>query len=181
MWDNPELLSRLSRWVPYLFIATGFIVAMSGEWVRARVDSRVEVLKEKEANRRKRIPPSLDAYLATSQETGDLLVVMDGKNTTPFLASWLVVTKGDRVISGIMTNDVEIHPAEDRKRFTWKADLKSDLVVDEFVELRLRYVSLYAAELGNPPELSGEIRRAFRLAGGKVQHWAPAVSAPDSP
>lgn len=182
MWDNIELLSRLSRWVPYFFIAAGFLVAMSGEWVRAKVDNRVEVLKEEEANRRKRIPPNLDAYLATSLETRDLRVVIDAKNTTPFLANWRVVTKKDRIISGIMMGDVEIHPTEDRKRFSDKADIRHDLVVDEFIELRLRYTSLYAAELGNPPELSGKIRRAFRFADGGVHDWVePAVSAPDSP
>lgn len=182
MWDNIELLSRLSRWVPYLFIAAGFLVAMSGEWVRAKVDGRVEVLKVEEASRLKRIPPSLDAYLAMSLETGDLRVVIDVKNMTPFLASWRVVTKRDRIISGIMMDDVEIHPTEDRKRFSDKVNIQHDLVVDEFIELHLRYTSLYAAELGNPPELSGEIRRAFRLADGGVCDWVgPAVSTPDSP
>lgn len=182
VWDNIELLSRLSRWVPYFFIASGFLVAMSGEWVRAKVDSRVEVLKVEEANKRKRIPPSLDAYLAISLETGDLRVVIDAKNTTPFLASWRVVTKEDRIISGIMMSDVEIHPTEDRRRFSDKVDIQHDLVVDEFIELRLRYTSLYAAELGNPPELSGKIRRAFRFADGRVYDWVePAVSTPDSP
>lgn len=181
LWEDPEFLSRVARWVPYFFIAAGFAVAISGQWVRTKVDSRVEVLRGQEANRQKQIPPSLDAHLGTSQKTGDLLVVIDAKNTTPFRARWLVVTREDRVVSGIMMSDVEIHPTEDRKRFTSKADVKPELVVDQYVELHLQYSSLYSAELGDPPELRGEIRRPFRFVGGKVQHWVPVENTTDLP
>lgn len=114
VWSDPEFLSRLSRWVPYIFLLMGFAVAASGLWIQTVVENRAEDL-------RKQTPPSLDAYLATSSETGDLRVVFDAKNTAPFYARWFIVTKEDRLISGIMTGDETIHPTKDRTRFIYEA------------------------------------------------------------
>ena len=38
-----------------------------------------------------------------------------------------------------MLADEELHPTEEKRRFTAAARIKSQLVVDEFVELRLKY------------------------------------------
>jgi hypothetical protein len=82
---------------------------------------------------------------------------MDTENLVPFKARWDIVTEKDRIAAGIMLEDYEIHPAKDRKRFTAKAGINPEQVTNDYIELRFRCVSLYAAELGNPRELSTEI------------------------
>jgi hypothetical protein len=119
----------------------------------------------------KRTPPKVNAYLATSERTGELLVVMDAENLVPFRARWVIVTEKDRIIAGIMIEDQEIHPAEDRKRFTAKASINPEQVANDYVELRFRYASVYAAEVGNLKELSGEVIQKYRYRNGKVHPW----------
>lgn len=119
----------------------------------------------------RRTPPKVNAYLATVERTGDLLVVMDAENLVPFRARWNIVTKNDRIIAGIMLENHEIHPTDDRKRFTTKADIRAAEVADEYVELRFRYESIYSAELGNPAELTGRIVQRYRFKDNKVSSW----------
>lgn len=119
----------------------------------------------------KHTPPKVNAYLATSERTGELLVVMDAENLVPFRARWFIVTEKGRVINGIMIEDHEIHPAQDRKHFTVKAGINAEQIANEYVELRFRYASMYAAEVGNPKELSAEAIQRYRYKNGKVYPW----------
>ena len=119
----------------------------------------------------KRTPPKVNAYLATSERSGELLVVMDAENLVPFRARWAIVTEKDRIVAGIMIEDHEIYPTKDRKRFTVKAGINPEQVVNDYVELRFRYASMYAAELGNPKELSAEVVQKYRYKIGKVYPW----------
>ena len=96
---------------------------------------------------------------------------MDAKNLIPFRSRWTIVTENNKIVSGIMLEDHEIHPSEDRSRFTAKANIDAGEVANEYVELRLRYESLYSAEFGNPPQLSGEVVRRYRFKDGKVYPW----------
>jgi hypothetical protein len=119
----------------------------------------------------KRTPPKVNAYLATAEGTSELLVVMDAENLVPFRARWTIVTEKNRIVAGIMIEDHEIHPAQDRKRFTAKASINPEQVANDYVELRFRYASTYAAELGNPKELSAEVVQKYRYKNGKVYPW----------
>ena len=87
---------------------------------------------------------------------------MDAENLVPFRARWAIVTEKDRFVAGIMIEDHEIYPTKDRKRFTVKAGINPEQVVNDYVELRFRYASMYAAELGNPKELSAEVVQKYR-------------------
>src|SRR3989442_1499204 len=89
-WDDVDALRRLSRLAPYLFIVLGFVIALAGQFVRSRLDSRVKDLQDQAEARRRRTPPQLDAFLATSTKSGDLLVVIDAKNLIPFRANWRI-------------------------------------------------------------------------------------------
>jgi hypothetical protein len=134
--------------------------------------SAAEATRAKEAFAAlQRTPPKIKAYLATSERTGDLLVVMDTENLVPFRARWNIVTKKDRVVAGIMLEGHEIYPTDKQKRFTTKARISGAEVTDEYVELRFRYESIYSAELGNPPELRGEIVQRYRFKDNRVLPW----------
>jgi hypothetical protein len=116
----------------------------------------------------KHTPPQVEAYLATSERTGEVLVVMDAKNLIPWRARWSIVTENSQVVAGSMLEDREIHPAQDQTRFTAKAGINMAQVANEYVELRFRYESIYAAEVGHPADLRREIVQRYRLKEGKV-------------
>ena len=56
-WNDTDCLAKLAKAVPYAFIALGFLVAMSGQFVRTRIDSRVaELNKSAEAQPKEHAP-----------------------------------------------------------------------------------------------------------------------------
>ena len=119
----------------------------------------------------KRTPPKINVYLANSERTGELRVVIDAENLVPFRARWAIVTEKNRHVAGIMLADHEIYPAPDRKRFSTKADINPDQVSNDYLELRFRYESIYANELGNPKELSSAVVQKYRYKDGAVHPW----------
>jgi hypothetical protein len=144
------------------------LVAIFGQLVRSALESRIVVLKHEAEAVRKRTPPDLDAYLATSERTGELLVVIDVKNEIPVRAHWVIITDNNQLVSRIITQDVEIYLSQDQTRSTSSAKIDNAKVLSDFVELRFRFESVYSAELGNPPNLKGEVVRSYRFKGGRV-------------
>jgi hypothetical protein len=130
-----------------------------------------KLLEQRRRSLRSNAPHQKSKPIATSERTGDLLVVMDTENLVPFRARWNIVTKKDRVVAGIMLEGHEIYPTDKQKRFTTKARISGAEVTDEYVELRFRYESIYSAELGNPPELRGEIVQRYRFKDNRVLPW----------
>jgi hypothetical protein len=167
-WNEIGTLERLARWAPYAFIALGFFVAVLGQFARSTLESRIAILKHETEAALKRTPPDYDAYLATSERTGALLVVIDAKNEIPIRARWRIVTDDNQIVSGIMLEDHEIHPTQDQKRFSSKADIDETKVVNDFIELRFKFESVYSAEFGNPSDLKGQVVRSYRYKGGRV-------------
>ena len=96
---------------------------------------------------------------------------MDTENTIPFKATWLIVTEKDQVVSPLMMSQEEIFPTEDKKRFSTGITINEDRVVNEYLELRFRYESIYSGELNDPPHLRGEIREKYRFADGRLLAW----------
>ena len=171
MWNDIAVLEKLARYVPYVFIIAGFLIALSGQFVRTTIDSRIKLIRTEIENTFKRTPPNVDVLIAKSASSGDLLVVLDAKNLIPFKARWSIVTKNNEVVSGIMLEDQEIHPTEKDRRFSIKAQINEKKVIDEFVEIRLRYESIFFSEVGNLEELKGKITRQYRLRDGEVYDW----------
>lgn len=65
-----------------------------------------------------------------------------------------------------MLNNIEFHPTEQNRRWQYKQNVNKKGIVNDFIELRFDYVSLYSAELNNPPDLRGKIVRKFKLIDG---------------
>jgi hypothetical protein len=70
------------------------------------------------------------------------------------------------VISGVMLNNVDFHPTKENRKWQLKQKVNKQEIVNDFIELRFKYVSLYSAELNHPPKLKGKIVRKFKLIDG---------------
>ena len=171
MWNDVTILEKIARFTPYTFIVVGFIVALSGQFVSSSINSRIKTIKAQVEYEFKRTPPQVEVSLAKSATSGNLLVVIDTNNLVPIKTRWTIVTKKNQVVTGIMLECVEIHPTDKSKRFTSKADINEKKVVDEFIELRFQYESVYFAEVGVQDNLKGSINRQYRLYSGEVYDW----------
>ena len=170
-WNDVDSLTKVARWVPYLALALGFIIAWGGLYAKTRIDVRVAFLREGEEITRKNTPPSMDARLGIQESTRKLLLEISANNEIPFKASWLLVTKRDEIVSGILLEKPEFFPAEGKRRFYSPVTINDDKVVDSYVELRFSFESHYSAELDHPASLRGEITKRYRYVGGKLSPW----------
>lgn len=144
-------------------------LAFEADEQRRAEEERVTALERQREKQRRRTPPALDAYLAFGEESQQLLVVVDAKNDIPFKCWWVVVTEKDRIVTGIQTEYVEVYPeSNNKKRWTEKANIERDKIVNDYIELRFRYESLYSAELGSPQELQGKIIHKYKLVGDRA-------------
>jgi len=108
-------------------------------------------------------PPQVDARLAKSERTGDLVVVLVSRTLIPFRANYRIVTKNNRVVSGILLQAPEFFPTDGNREFLEKVDVNRSVVVNSFIELRVDYQSLDAPKLGNPQSLSGSVVRKYHI------------------
>ena len=170
-WNDADSLTKLAGWVPYLFIALGFIIAWGGQYAKTRIDARAAFLREGEEITRKNTPPSMDVKLGIGESTGKPMLEISANNEIPFKASWLVTTKRDQVVSGILIEKPELFPTEGRSRFLYPVTINDDKVVDSYIEMRFSFESLYSAEFNHPASLRGEITKMYRYVGGKIFPW----------
>jgi len=139
---------------------------------RRAEEERAQALAKQREEQRRRTPPALDAYLAFGEQSQNLRLVIDAKNDIPFMYRVVIVTERNLIVSGIQLEDAELYPATSaKKRWSGKADIDREKVINDYVELRFTYESLYSAELGDPPELRGTINRKYKLVGERVFDW----------
>ena len=113
-WNDAGCLAKLAKFAPYICIVLGFLVAGFGQFVKTKIDSRVADLRESEESARKNTPPLMDVTLGNSSSTGKTLLEIDARNEIPFKASWIVVTKRNKVVSGLLIEKPEIYPTEEK-------------------------------------------------------------------
>lgn len=121
--------------------------------------------KRKQYELLRRTAPEVDVQLERSSK-GEYTVVIHAKNRVPFFARWLVATKENHVVSGVMMGDMKLHPTPDQSTWKYRTTIDINEVKDNFVELRFRYKSVFYAEMGNPKYLKGEAIHAYDLIGG---------------
>ena len=168
-WSDTDSLAKLAKVVPYAFIALGFLVAMSGQFVRTRIDSRVAELNKSAEAQRKNTPPLIDVRLGnSSSSTGEILLEIKAENEIPFTARWSVLTTRNELVSGILLEDFEAHPTKERNRFVAKVPIQGEKVQENYIELHFTFTSRYSAELNNPPNLKGEIVKKYRYSNGRI-------------
>ena len=168
-WNDTDSLAKLAKVVPYAFIALGFLVAMSGQFVKTLIDSRVAELNESAEAQRRNTPPLIDVRLGnSSSSSGEILLEIQAENEIPFTARWTVLTTRNELVSGILLEDFEAHPTKERNRFLVKVAIQGDKVRENYIELHFTYTSRYAAELNDPPHLKGEIVKKYRYFNGRI-------------
>ena len=113
----------------------------------------------------------MDVRLGHKDGTKRILLEVYAKNEIPFRASWIVVTKRDQVVSGILIEKPEFFPTEGKRRFLYPVVINENKVLDSYIELRFSFESLYSAELNHPASLKGEMTRKYGYAGGSLFHF----------
>lgn len=170
-WNDTGCLAKLARYTPYIFIALGFLVAGFGQFVKTKIDSRIAGLRKGEEVARKNTPPLMDVTLNRSSRTGKTLLKIAVKNEIPFKASWIVVTKRNQVVSGLLIEKPEIYPTEEKRRFLYEVSINDKKVLDDYIELRFSFESSFFAELNRPAHLRGEIVKKYRYVSGVISAW----------
>jgi hypothetical protein len=119
----------------------------------------------------KRTRPEMDVYIATHEPTERLLVIVEPRNKVPFELRWIIVTRNNKVVSGIPTDWTKIIPNDQTRRFNQPATFNANKVIDDYIELRFNYRSIYADEIPKA-NLSGELKRAYKLTPDR-KHCIP--------
>lgn len=169
MWNDIETLQRIAKFTPYVFIVLGFVVAISGQFVRTRIDERVRTLKTKAEIDRKLTPPDIDADIALALDTKKYAILSKSKNLIPFKASWMALNDKKEVLSGIMLGEEDFVPDASRSEFIYKLEVQEDRIHDNYLELQFRWHSAFFAEMGNPEKLKGAFTKQYRLIN-RVPH-----------
>ena len=169
-WNDAEFLAKLVRWVPYALILFGLLIA-AGQFLKIRIDSRIADLRQSEEAERKNTRPVVDASLGNSESKGNILLQIVPSNKIPFKARWLVVTENNQVVSGILLEEPIIIPKDDQERILYEVTINNDKVVNNYIELRFSFESVYAPESINAEHLKGEIKKQYRYIDGVLFHW----------
>jgi hypothetical protein len=75
MWNDIESLQRLAKIVPYIFIIVGFVIAVGGQFAKAKVEDRVKQLqKHAEAQRQAHLLSQLEASRKEVAELGSRIL-----------------------------------------------------------------------------------------------------------
>ena len=75
MWNDIESLQRLAKIVPYIFIVVGFVIAVGGQFAKAKVEDRVKQLqKHAEAQRQAHLLSQLEASRNEVAELGSRIL-----------------------------------------------------------------------------------------------------------
>ena len=176
-WNDPDLLAKVARAAPYLFIVLGFLVAFSGQYVRDIIETRITTLQEVAERERRNTPAQVSVSAGYGATNDKLLLELEAQNDIPFKVNWYVLTRDNKVASGIPIERIEVVPSATQRRFLFPLQINDDAVVDDYVEIVVNFESAYSAELNHPDHLKGTIRKRYRYSGGKLFPWA-TVSLP---
>ncbi|PMN05556.1 hypothetical protein BCT41_07820 [Vibrio splendidus] len=175
MWNEVEGLSKFARWTPYIFISLGFIVAVSGQFIKMKIDQRINVLNEQAEIALKNIPPELDVTLAKYEKTGELVLQVKASNNIPFISSWYVKTFNNEIVSGIQLEKPESYPTNDERTFLFNVSIAKNKIKNHQIELQYTYESIYSSELNNPSHLSSIIIKKYLYIDGNIYPLLDAI------
>jgi|SRR5215212_4640091 len=180
-WAKLEATKRFSKWATWCAVVLAFIAGAAGvvEAITGATNASSIALaclsgiaglsalvadKRKQTldNAHKRTKPELNVAIKTHDPTGQFLVVIEPQNKIPFKYDWKIVTRNNLVVSGIHLEWGKILPSDKTPIFTERANFDVSRVVDDYIELRFDYRSIYANELPDS-DLSGKLIRAYKL------------------
>lgn len=112
---DEKIEEKSARFARYFFISLGLMIAMSGQFVKTRIDSRIVDLRKDEKIEEKNTRPLMDVSLGKSVQPGKISLLINASNETPFKANWLIVTENNRVVSGIFFEKLKLFPSEKKR------------------------------------------------------------------
>ena len=136
LWNSVDTLTTLARYAPYAFIVAGFLIAVAGQYVQSFLNDRVEVLKQETEVVRRRTPPSYDASLIPGSD-GKFKVAIKANAQVPVQVTWLVLTKNNVVVSGVMLQSESLYPST--AKISWLYDTPVQLNHAYPVDAQARY------------------------------------------
>lgn len=149
-----DLAFRTKIFVAFLMLMAGFT-----PMIKVPIDKAL-------VKYQKLIPPQLKVDMGYS-EKGNLFVVADSKNDVPYKARWVICTKDNKVISGIMIEGIVFYPKPSRRRMQYKEEIDKGQIIDNYLELRFDYRSLYAEEMDFPKNLYGKVIKKYKVVKEK--------------
>lgn len=173
---DEKIEEKSARFARYFFISLGLVIAMSGQFVKTKIDSRIVDLRKDEKIEEKNTRPLMDVSLEKSVQTGKILLLINASNETPFKANWDIVTENNRIVSGILLEKPEIFPNEKKKEFLYEVTINDGKVVNNYIELRFNFESIFSSELSNPEHLRGNIIKKYKYVRGNIFPLEEAVN-----
>lgn len=185
MWKTIERVNTLSKRAAWVGVVLAFIAGLIGLLTPIERFSKVATIvsvalaflsgivgllamvatkrKENLEEALKKTHPKLDVAIKTGEATGQLLLIIEPQNKVPFECQWLIVTRNNVLVSGMQLDWIKIIPKDEIPFFHSPAEFDTDKVVDNYLELRFNYRSIYDAEL--PKEnLSGKLVKSYNLS-----------------
>ncbi len=188
MWKNREGVQAVSKGASWCAVVLAFLSGVAGICTLVAAPSGIAsslavgfaflsalagILallagrqKEKLEEAFKRTPPDIDVGIKTGEEDQEFYVVVEPQNRVPFEFQWLVVTGNNQVISGLQLDWEKIFPDEQYKPMLQRARINLAKVIDDYIELRFHYRSIYADEVGDP-KLCGRLIKRYNLSQDK--------------
>jgi len=137
-----------------IFVASLMLIAGLTPLLKLPIDRAI-------VKHQKLIPPQLEVNMGYS-EKGNLFVVADSRNDVPYKARWVICTKDNKVVNGLMLEDVIFYPKQGKRRMQYKEEIDKSKVIDNYLELRFDYRSLYAEEMNFPEGLLGKVVKKYK-------------------
>jgi hypothetical protein len=161
MWNDLEAVRTLAKVATWLGVIFALLAATSGV-VRLVADSRAATLDQK----RKMTPPEVRLELRRlAHDT--VRIVIESLNLIPFECQWKIVTRNNIIVSGIPLDWTKVVPTSDNRVFHADEKFNVDKVADNYIEVRLAYRSMFAAE-SRAPGLEGRLTQSLHLGSGNA-------------
>ncbi len=195
MWNNAELLEASARSATMVAVALGLLSAILGIALSrfgpiadahkvhfgvaagvfgllAAMSTAGAAISDQRAKNTndlfRRTPRELKASLELVG-VDDFRVFIDSLKQVPFEFQWRLVTKNDLLVGGIPLDWSEVYPDKTPQRFNQRvASVNWEDIVDDFVELRFRWRSVYAAEQ-RTSNLEGSLVRKYMFKRDSIR------------
>jgi hypothetical protein len=111
--------------------------------------------------------PVLDVFLERATPDAGV-VIITSETDVPFECTWMVVTRNNTNVSGMMLEKAKFYPRTMPGPYRTRVRIQSDRVIDNYLEVWLACESLYYAELGRPKELRVRKFRGYQMTDGSL-------------
>ena len=172
-WNDMEALGKIARMLPYALIFLGFLVA--SVWTilqkyNRRTDWRIRGSRTDHAQEHKAPDQAIPRTFRHQPREKD---ISNGHRERDSVQSTLgsCHREGPTSIAIHDRSRGKYSQRRTTKRFSAEITINNERVVNQYIELRFRYESIYSGELNDPPHLRGEIIKKYRFVDDQILPW----------